>query len=215
LYGVDYPTEYNSTPLILATLVGNVSLVKELIKMGANRNIINARGLTPWQMILEIVLFESIVKRLFSFTEDTISKLHKLLMPTGIDLMIDGKLVKLDSRLGEFLLFNYFYLKIPMEYERIETITDSAKHITEVFSNLPDSMILDYRRKRTYISSLLSKNEVHSKNPYCRKLFKRIKRGYYILNPEIKIRHNEEWINVYQLRSFDNLKRILWKNIYS
>jgi UvrD-like helicase C-terminal domain len=50
-----------------------------------------------------------------------------------------------------------------------------------------DKLLPEYRRKRAYINSILSKNEIQSTNFYARPLFKRIERGVYILNPDLKI----------------------------
>jgi len=68
---------------------------------------------------------------------------------------------------------------------------------------LPNSVIPDYRKKRSYISALLSKNEIESDNPYNKNLFKRKRTGHYILNPELAIRQRDEWFNIYELANIN------------
>jgi hypothetical protein len=43
---------------------------------------------------------------------------------------------------------------------------------------------------------LLAKHEVDSNNPYNKKIFKRIYRGTYLLNPGLQILYNEQWTAV-------------------
>lgn len=43
---------------------------------------------------------------------------------------------------------------------------------------------------------MLSKNEKNRNDLYNRKLFLRITRGVYILNPEIEIKKSDEWIRL-------------------
>ena len=58
---------------------------------------------------------------------------------------------------------------------------------------LPDSVVPAFRKKQPYISGYLSKNEVKRQGPYNYQLFKRIKRGYYIINPGLKIKVGSHW----------------------
>ncbi|EJF07390.1 hypothetical protein ThvES_00004730 [Thiovulum sp. ES] len=52
---------------------------------------------------------------------------------------------------------------------------------------MPLSVLPEYRQQRTYVNSVLSKNEINGKSPYNKKLFVRKRRGCYILNPEIEL----------------------------
>ena len=73
---------------------------------------------------------------------------------------------------------------------------------------LPESVIAAYRKKRTYTSSLLSKNETDSTNPYGRKLFKRKRMGWYVLNPKISVLYKDEWVDIYRLAGLDLIEAI-------
>jgi len=54
-----------------------------------------------------------------------------------------------------------------------------------------------------YISSILSKNEVERDDRYNRKLFLRMRRGHYIINPKLSVRVEGEWRKIYDLLSLD------------
>lgn len=43
------------------------------------------------------------------------------------------------------------------------------------------------------------KHEIRSENPYNKKLFKRLYRGYYELNPDQAVWVNDQWRNVYSM----------------
>lgn len=54
----------------------------------------------------------------------------------------------------------------------------------------------DFRKKQTYLSGLLSRNEVNSLYVPNRKLFIRISRGYYEINPDLKIKTSSGWESI-------------------
>ncbi|PIQ94558.1 MAG: hypothetical protein COY75_10420 [Nitrospirae bacterium CG_4_10_14_0_8_um_filter_41_23] len=203
LYGIDHRTEFNCTPLILAAETGNICLVKELLSKGADRGAIDNHGMTAWQKGFQVAVGSN------AFA-DTFAQIHEILLPSGINLRIEDRLVKIDSRQGEFLLFNLFFVKIPSIVNYIKKApTLSAVEIAKMMGNMPESVIPKYRKKRQYISALLAKNETNSSNPYCRKLFKRVNRGQYVLNSVIKIRHKDDWIDIYQFSGIETIYRII------
>jgi hypothetical protein len=48
---------------------------------------------------------------------------------------------------------------------------------------MPDEILPEYRKQRAYVNSILASHEIDKENPYNKMLFKRIKRGCYVLNP--------------------------------
>ncbi len=203
LYGIDHRTEFNCTPLILAAEAGNVSLIKELLSKGADRELVDNHGMTAWQKAFQVAVGSN------AFV-DTFAQIYEILLPSGINLRVGDRLIKIDSRQGEFLLFNLFFVKMPSIVNYIKkTSTLSAVEISKMISNFPESVIPEYRKKRQYISALLAKNEINSSNPYCMKLFKRVKRGYYVLNSDIKIRYKDEWIDIYHFSGIETIYRII------
>lgn len=73
----------------------------------------------------------------------------------------------------------------------------------ESLENFPENVLLKRRKKRSYISSILSKNEAHSSSQYNRKLFLRTGHGRYILNPKLEIKVQDEWCLLYALMNIE------------
>ena len=46
---------------------------------------------------------------------------------------------------------------------------------------------------------MLSGNEVERVAPYNRRLFKRISRGQYIINPNLKLRLQDRWVGIHEM----------------
>lgn len=196
LYGINHRTVFNKTPLMLAACTGNTPLVKELNEAGADTLLTDNYGLTAWQAALERAVTDT------KFASGAFPAANELLIPGSLSLKFDDRLIKLDSSQGEFLLFHIFFVFLRHRLNRQslkEDVPLTAVLLSEIAVSLPDSVIHDYRKKRTYISALLSKNESNSDNPYCKKLFKRKKTGHYILNPKLALRQKDEWVNIYAL----------------
>jgi len=125
-----------------------------------------------------------------------------------MDVQVDGRLIKLDNRRMEFLILN---LMLAMFYTRLgEKIIHTvgafqSADFVEVLARFPSSILPERRKKQAYISSILSKNEIHRDDKYNRKLFFRVKHGHYMINPKLSLRMEGQWRNVYDLLSFDRI----------
>ncbi len=193
LYGVDHRNAFNKTPLMMAARAGNTALVRELLSAGADTELTDNYGLTAWQWALQRIIEDK------KFAQVGFPAVHDLLAPSMLSLQVDGKLIKIDRKQGEFLLFHVFFTAfrslISSGYTDIVPL--SAVAIADIMDFLPESVIPDYRKRRTYISALLSKNEADSSNPFGKKLLTRKNRGHYILNLGLSIRQKEVWIDIY------------------
>jgi len=70
--------------------------------------------------------------------------------------------------------------------------TGPTRGIYVAYDGLPGSVLKPERNKRSYLSSVLSRNEVDRDYPYNRKLFKRIAHGWYQINPRLAIRRRKQ-----------------------
>lgn len=192
-YGIDYRTVFNKTPLMLAALAGNVALIKKLLSAGADADLPDNYGLTSWQGALQRASHDR------EFASELFAEVHELLGPSSVSLKVDDRLIKIDSMQGEFLLFHLFLteLRSRINLKYTGSVPLTAPDLAKIAELLPDGVIAGYRKKRAYISSLLSKNELGSTNPYGKKLFVRKRTGNYVLNPKLAIRQKEEWIDIY------------------
>lgn len=194
LYGIDHRTIFNKTPLMLAASAGNTSLIRELMAAGADTDLTDNYGLTAWLSALQLATRDK------KFASELFPGVHEMLAPSSVSLKADDRLIKIDSRQGEFLLFNLFLteLRFRLSHKMHAFIPLSAPVLAKIAESLPGSVIPDYRKRRVYISALLSKNEIRSANPYNKKLFRRERTGHYILNPKLAILQKEDWIDIYR-----------------
>ena len=116
-----------------------------------------------------------------------------------MDIQVDGQLVKLECRQMEYFLLNIFmsifYSHIPKDFMR--GLGLCAPTLTSIMAHFSNVVLPERRKSQTYISSILSKNEVSRIGPYNRKLFLRTTKGFYILNPKLSLRIQGEWIPIY------------------
>ncbi len=171
-----------------------------MIERGANTELVNNAGFNAFQAVLEQALDKN------RYNSKKLAAAYRLLEPDSMDIQVEGRLIKLDNRLMEFLMLN---LMMAMFYTRLG---DKIVHTGGAFQSadfvkalmpFPDYLLPARRKKQTYISSILSKNEISREGPYNRKLFLRVKHGHYIINPGLSIRIEGEWRNIYDVLSFD------------
>jgi hypothetical protein len=202
-YGVDFRNPFNQTPLMIAARLGNADHVERLVEIGADTTLINNVGLNPFQIVLEQACISP------NYATRKLPDVYKTLEPTDTVLQTDGRLVKLDNRLMEFLMFNLmvamFYTRLGENAASLRSGAFTSGDFVEVLSHFPNSVLPERRKKRAYISSILSKNEVNREGPYNRKLFRRLKQGHYIINPQLSVLVEGDWRNIYDLLSLDLL----------
>lgn len=200
-YGIDHRTIFNLTPLMVAARLGNALLVKELMARGANPALSTDHGLNALQIALEQALVDE------RFAHQKLAPVYSALEPDSLSIQVGGRLVKLDKRLmGLFvlnLMFATFYRKLGALVSDHKGF--SAQQITQWVQTLPDDVLPARRKKQSYISSILSGNEVDRDAPYNRRLFKRIRRGEYIINPAMKLRLGDQWVAVNDLLKPEDL----------
>ncbi len=138
-------------------------------------------------------------------------RVYNALKTHSLTIEADDRRIKVGSHTMEYFLFNfmvgvapyvvlnnskrvaarwseseYLYPRLPAELERIQRgIT--MEEIMAFIELVPNSILPPYRRKRSYVNSILAKNEVDSTDPYNRGLFKRGARGIYRVNPALKL----------------------------
>ncbi|MFI3187220.1 MAG: ankyrin repeat domain-containing protein [Methylococcaceae bacterium] len=201
-YGADFRNIFNQTPLMVATWMGNTEVIKALFELGADTEKVDNNGLTA----LQIALAQT--DRSESYAKKKLNDIYALLEPTSMSIQVDGRLVKLDKNSMEFFLLNLmialFYRVMPQKLTwRVEGF--STQDFLAAIAHIPHGILPERRKQRAYLSAILSKNEVDKDDRYNRKLFYRVMRGAYILNPTLAIKVENEWVNIYDLLSIDRL----------
>ena len=202
-YGVDFRNPFNQTPLMIAARLGNDDQVARLVELGADTGLINNVGFNAFHIALEQACIDA------HYAARKLAGMYEKLAPLDLVIQVDGRLVKLDNRLMEFLLLNLmmamFYTRLGDNIVRFGGGAFSSGDFVEVLRHFPDALVPARRKQRAYISSILAKNEVHRDAPYNRKLFRRLKHGHYIINPQLAVWAEGAWRNMYDLLSLDAL----------
>jgi len=195
-YGVDFRNVFNQTPLMVAARTGNANLVECLIERGADPDLRDNLGRTPLQIALGQAMADD------KYQQQKLATIFELLIADSLTIQVDGRLIKLGNHLMEFFLLN---LMIGAFYVRINGIilvnlnAFSSAWLEKALANFPSHVLPERRKKRAYISSILSKNEYQGGDKYNRKLFWRIKHGQYLPNPKLSIRIQDQWYRIYDL----------------
>jgi hypothetical protein len=192
-YGIDYRDIHNLTPLHAAVFSGALNIARALLNNGANPALSNTFNKTALQIAFEQAFV------LPDFAKNKLGKIFPLLLTDSMKIQVDGHLIKIDSHKVEFLLINLFVavqsviIQKKRHYQSMGILVDDIIGNIQHFS---EAVIRKNRKKREYLLSLLAKHEADSNNPYNKKIFIRVGRGCYVLNPDLKILYNEEWISV-------------------
>lgn len=188
-YGIDFRNVFNQTPLMIASHLGQEILVKQLLGKGANSLLTDNLGRNAFHIMLQ----KALTDRKYG---QKLNALYPLLSPQSLSLQIEGKLVKLDPKQMEFFLVNAMMAMRPQQATKNRPFESFVtQDFLEPLAHFPERIMPEKRKRRSYISSILAKNEMHREGPYNRKLFLRVKLGHYVLNPYLKIRQNEEWLS--------------------
>lgn len=202
LYGPDFRNLFNQTPLMVAAWTGNATVIEALIEQGADTEKVDENGLTAFQIAL------SQAGRDANYARKKLAAIYDNLEPTSMSIKVSDRLIKLDKRQMELFMLNMmialFYRVLPRKII-YHGGTFSTQDFIDAIEHMPASVLPERRKKRAYLSSILSKNEIDRDDKHNRKLFYRLKRGYYLFNPDLSIKVEGEWINIYDLLSLDKL----------
>lgn len=203
-YGVDYRDMLNMTPLMAAAKSGSVKILEFLTACGADASLTDNAGKNAFQ----IALYQSWSRPGYLRKLDKIST---CLLTGHIKVSVDNSLIKINSHKIEYFLLNFFIaLQHVIIYEKYDFFLSpkgvQAADLEKAVEDYPEALLPGYRKKRTYLSANLSKHEAGSGNPYNKKLFKRLYRGYYVLNPGLSVWVNEKWVKIYELMNSEEVK---------
>lgn len=232
-FGLEYRDMFNRTPLMNAVWIGNVNLVKRLIERGADIEAVDNHHHYALQIALQMSIVtpretqyydDNMIEHNVKYAKQILPEIYDLIAPDSISLQTQGRLVKLESYTMEYYLVNMMLAMLP---NKAFSIGDSECHyptfetrdLLSAIAHMPVSVLPEYRRRRAYISSILARNEVSRQDSYNRQLFQRIKRGHYILHPELQIKIADEWHQLIDYKKYtvsDNrlFKAMLWSDIY-
>ncbi len=203
-YGADFRNPLNQTPLMIAARLGSIPLIRTLMGQGANPHLMDNWGRTPVQIALRQAYLDE------RYARSSIGQVYAALAPSSISVRIDRQLTKLDNHRPEFFLLNSM-LAVAQDILRVKINyaipAFQTGDFVDALAHFPDRVIPPWRKARQYITSVLARNEIFRQDPYNRRLFLRVQRGYYILNPRMEVEVNEAWVNVYDLMQIEHLEQ--------
>jgi hypothetical protein len=201
-YGLNYRDQFNLTPLLAAIQSASTKAIRFLLEQGADITLMDNRG----KNALRSAIGQKYQKTGNSQTTDLV---FAAFTSDTLRLKIDDKLVLIPSRKFEYILLNFFLTtQSQLPSERINIFWQrgfTAKKIEESIEDYPESMVPGFRKKKSYISAMLSKNEKSGTNPYNHKIMIRTNHGEYLLNSDIEMMVNEQWTDVYSVMGIEKL----------
>jgi hypothetical protein len=191
-----------------------VQIADYLIKNGAKSNLTDNYG----RNALQLMLLKAYQDK--QYKHKLVNRFYGKLKTESLKIRIDNRLVKLDNHQAEFLMLYYMIAvfrnhiigrsslaKNAWQWVRVDPPTFQAQDFVDYFDGLSIQVVPKYRQVRTYISSILAKNEVNREDKYNKKLFIRLRLGQYMPNPLMEILIDDEWINYYDLINIDEIEK--------
>jgi AAA domain/Ankyrin repeats (3 copies)/UvrD-like helicase C-terminal domain len=209
-HGPDFRNQWNHTPLMCAARVGNIPLVDALLARGANPELFDNYGRSALHMALISAMGNPDFARLH------LGPLYERLAPDHMSIMASGRLIKMDAHTIEYFLFQLLVAAF-------HRFLNSAGHyyfhgITTVLLEdmggaFPEDVFPSWRKRRTYLSSVLSRNEVDREYPYNRFLFRRLRTGHYTFNHGLKVRSGDQWFDLHEFLGLSLMARYPWMRV--
>ena len=201
VHGVDHPTIVGASPLMLAARCGNLALLEALLQRGANPELEDEFGHTPWQQALSRAIEDPV------FAKASLAALYDRIAPAAIDVQVDSRLVRIERHQAEYWVLSMMLAGIKTQWSRCCLREQPpwkfaqgffAEQLHHVLSSLPVHLWKELRSKRSYVNQVLARGEVNSTYAPARKLWRRTRNGHYFPNPEMLIRKGEDWQLVYE-----------------
>jgi hypothetical protein len=211
-YGVDFKNPMNLSPFMLAISYGAVQIADHLVAHGAKLDTTDNYGRSAMQVALFRAFLDGKQK------SKIVNRFYPMLKSEPLRLQINHRLVKIDAHQAEYFMLQFMLavwrnkLEIStspqMRYRmEIHLLTFQTADFIDFFEGFTETVIADYRRKRSYISSILSKNEVERDDKYNKKLFLRLQQGHYVPNPAMEVLVADQWVNICDLAELDVFRK--------
>lgn len=196
-HGVDHRTPMNLTPLIAASMTGNIALIDALIERGARADLTDHLG----RNALHWALLEAF--RNHDYARHTLAAVIARVAPAHVDVQADERLIRIDRLQSEYLVFQTVWALYKSRYSNSNIHEPPGVNtgvILDAWAALPAAVLRPERNRRQHLSSVLSRNEIDRNYAYNRRLFKRLKTGWYQLNPMLLVREStpdgDRWVSV-------------------
>ncbi len=189
-YGTDFRGPVEATPLMLAAYAGNTQLVDALLARGADPRAVDHYGHNAAMMALGRAFDDA------EYASGSFGAIFERVAPDFFDLQVDGRLVRLEAHMGEFYPFMAMLAGLKTLHSSVSDAPALYRrrrgffvdHLSRNLEYFPKTVVSEARRKRSYFNHVLARAEVNSTYVPARKLWVRVSTGYYLPNPELKLR---------------------------
>jgi hypothetical protein len=208
-HGVEHRTPMNLTPLMAAVVAGNIPLVETLLDRGADPQATDHLG----RNALHWALLEA--ARDAKYAKGPLAALYERIAPAAVDLLVGGRLVRIDRHLSEYFLLQTLWVLYKNRFtgaRREGPAAFNTATVLEAWRHLPPSVLRPERNRRAYLSSVLSRNEVDRDYAYNRRLFRRVSQGWYRLDPTLAVRRQtaegQAWVPIVEALNLRLVKEL-------
>lgn len=208
-HGVEHRTPMNLTPLMAAAAAGNVPLLEALLERGADVETTDHTGRNALHWALATALRDPV------YAAKSLPAVWQLVAPGCIDVKTEGRLVRIEQHQSEYLLFQLMWVLFKSCFGNLDGSDRGAIDagmLVAAYGKLPDAIAAPARKKRTYLSGVLSRNEVDREYAYNRRLFLRVTTGLYAFNPAMGMRRRgkdgDTWVSVYTALNLPLVKEL-------
>jgi ankyrin repeat protein len=189
-YDVDFRSNENDmTGLMLGCNYGAEKTIEFFLQHEANNKLRDADGLQPFQIAMKSYIFDKLklTQQHTWMKIDLLAKFYNQLAPLYMKCNTGNRILKLGSHTMEYYLISCLCILRSEKKESSFQMDDFVSFTEEI----PNLILPEYRKKRSYINSILANNEVDRIFIYNKFLFKRKGRGSYILNPDLQFIDDE------------------------
>jgi len=194
-YGIDFTCEDNTTGLMIALYHGQSETALNLLAQGASTTLRDKSNRLPADHLLIGYLKnkKSKQKQIQLADEQTLVQCWEKACPQALIYESEKRQFRAGSH--SMLFFLILLMRNTPETQHVlrqkkgeltkESLVFTMDEMAEFTALFPDEILPPYRKKRTYINSVMAMNEVLKDSPYCKEAFRRVRRGMYILNPDV------------------------------
>ncbi len=179
---------------MLAARTGHLPLIEALKERGANEELTDNFGRAALHWALLRAYTDA------TFAAGPFGRVYELLVPASLSLKVGERLIKIDNHLSEFFLFHSLVALFKHKLSHPDGWMlrgFSTADFVEAVQAFPENVWREERKKRAYLSSVFSRNEMDRDYAYNRRLFARMAHGHYVLNPLLALKSGEEWVELY------------------
>jgi hypothetical protein len=197
-YGVDFTCEGGASGLMMALQYGQAEIALDLVNKGASLTLADnsSRLAMDWLLASYIKNKRSNQKQFAN--EQTLIRCWRQVCPPAIEYEYGKRRFRVGSHSMLFFLIVLIRNTADSQPSKAkvvfnggqETVVTGAFNMTELeqfAAMMPDEILPPYRKKRTYINSIMALHEKEKPSPYCKAAFLRVERGWYVLNPHLEM----------------------------